>query len=65
MSIEEIAQEITHKKKLHLAKAEMYPQIQKLIDSSLEVRGVSMAASLKHGCNEKELWTWLISQIID
>lgn len=63
--VELIKETVTKKKKLHLAKAEMYPQIQTLVDSSLETRGVTMAAALKHGCSEDELWRWIVSQIID
>jgi len=55
----------TAKKRLHSAKAEMYPLIQILIDTSLEVRGISMATAMKHECSEKELWEWIISQIVD
>lgn len=65
VSLEDIKQNVTNKKQLHLAKAEIYPQIQKMVDASLELRGISMATAGKHNCSESELWRWVISQVID
>lgn len=63
--IEQAKIKVTQKNQLHQAKSELYPQMKELIDASLKLRGVSIVSASEHGCDEGELWRWVISQIID
>ena len=61
--VKNAAETITRMKKLNRAKDEIYPQLAKLSDLALEIRGVSMVASAKHGVHPDDLWKWILKQI--
>jgi len=54
---------LAQEKKLAMAKAELYPHLQKIVDAMLEVKGVSYSTADKFSNDRAVLWAWVIAQI--